>query len=245
MIPRAYKARGKVTKFMTKEIKLAAQKRAKSEKVAALRKSGLIPACMYGPNFKPEDLKVKKSDFDKVFAVAGESHLLDLSTGAGAPVKVIIKDSQRHTLSGNVIHVDFYKVDMGKKITTEIPLRFTGESKAVKELGGILVKAIESVKVKCLAKDLADFIEVDLSVLALIHDAVRLHNLKLPTGMELVSHTDEIVATVIEHKVEVEKPAEAAVPAEGEVKAEAGAEAKTEGKTEGKTEAKTEAPAKK
>lgn len=229
---------------MAKEIKLSVQKRDKqAEKIAVIKKGGFIPACLYGPGSKNDILKVKKSDFTAVFALAGESHLVDLSIGATAPVKVIIKDIQRDVISGNIIHIDFYQVDMAKKITTEIPLHFIGESKAVKEFGGILVKEMESVKVKCLAKDLVDSIEIDLSVLAKLNDAIRMHDLKLPAGMEFVSHTDEIVAMVSELKVEVEKPVEVAVAApvvEGE---KAGSAAG--GKEEGKTEAKKAEPAKK
>lgn len=225
---------------MAKEIKLSVQKRDKQvEKIAALKKGGFIPACLYGPGSKNDILKVRKSDFTAVFALAGESHLVDLSIDAAAPIKVIIKDIQRDSISGNIIHIDFYQVDMTKKITTEIPLHFIGESKAVKELGGILVKEAESVKVKCLAKDLVDFIEIDLSVLANLNDAIRMHDLKLPVGMEFVSQTDEIVAMVSELKVEVEKPVAvvAAPVTEGEKK--------EEGKADVKADAKKAEPAKK
>lgn len=227
---------------MAKEIKLSVQKRDKqAEKIAAIKKGGFIPACLYGPGSKNDILKVKKSDFTAVFALAGESHLVDLSIGAAAPIKVIIKDIQRDAISGNIIHIDFYQVDMAKKITTEIPLHFVGESKAVKEFGGILVKETESVKVKCLAKDLVDSIEIDLSVLAKLNDAIRMHDLKLPAGMEFVSHTDEIVAMVSELKVEVEKPVEVAVAAAPAAEGEK----KEEGKADVKTEAKKAEPAKK
>lgn len=214
---------------MSKDIKLVAQKRDKKEKAGALRHAGFIPACMYGPSAKNEDLKVSKSEFAKVFSVAGESHLIDLTIGSTAPVKVIVKDVQRNTVNDNPIHVDFYKVDMDKKITTEIPLHFVGESKTVKELGAIIVKEIEAVKVKCLAKDLVDSITVDISAITSLDESIRLHDLKLPAGMELVSHTDEIVAAAVVQKIEVEAPvaAEVAAPAaEGEKKEEAKAETK-------------------
>lgn len=246
MIPCLYKSAGESNeKIMSKEIKLSVQKRDKQkDKMAVLRKGGFIPACLYGPGSKNDIFKVKKSDFDKVFAVAGESHLIDLSVGTAAPVKVIVKDTQRDSLSGNIIHADFYKVDMTKKITTEIPLHFIGASKAVKEFGGILVKEMEEVKVKCLAKDLVDNITVDLSVLENLNDSIRMHQLALPAGMEFVSHTDEVVVMVSVLKVEVEKPVEvAAVPAEGEAKAEGKeGEAKPEA---GKGDTKKAEPAKK
>lgn len=188
---------------MTQEIKLVAQKREKGG-INQLRAASLIPGCLYGPGTENVNLKIKKADFDKAFAQAGESHLIDLVIDEAGPVKVIIKDLQRSAVKHDIMHVDFYKVNKNIKITTEIPLHFIGESKAVKEFGGIMEKGMDSVKVKCLPGDLVDFIEVDLSVLANIHDAVRLHELKLPKGMELVSHTDEVVVHVIETKAEEE-----------------------------------------
>ena len=209
-------------KYMTQEIKLVAQKREKGS-MSQLRAASLIPGCLYGPGTENVSLKIKKADFDKAFAQAGESHLIDLTIDSGSPVKVIVKDLQRNAVKDDVMHVDFYKVNKDVKITTEIPLHFVGESKAVKELGGIIAKEMNSVKVKCLPGDLVDFIEIDLSVLVNINDAVRMHELKLPNGMEFVSHTDEVVVHVIETKAE----AEVAAPApEAVVEEKKGAEEK-------------------
>lgn len=199
---------------MTYEIKLAAKTRKRGE-AKKLRTAGLIPGCLYGPGAENINLGIKKVEFEKAFAVAGESHLIDLAIDNGEPVKVLVKDFQKNAVRNEITHVDFYKVSKNKKVTTEIPLHFIGESKAVKELGGILMKEINAVEVKCLPDNLVDFIEIDLSVLNNIDDAVRMHELKLPKGMELVSHTDEIVVHVIEKKAEEEAPA--AAPAEEKV----------------------------
>ena len=210
---------------MTQEIKLVAQKREKGG-ASKLRAAGSIPGCLYGPGAENVNLKIKKADFDKVFAQAGESHLIDLVIDNGSPAQVIVKDLQRSAVKSDIIHVDFYKVSKNVKITTELPLHFIGESKAVKESGGILVKEMDSVKIKCLPGDLADFIEIDLSVLENMHDAIRMHELKLPKGIELVSHTDEVVVHIIETKAE-EAPVVAPAPEVAvEAKKEAGEEKK-------------------
>ncbi len=212
----------------SKEINLSAQKREKSG-LSQLRNQGFIPAVVYGAGGVNENLKVKKSEFDKVFEAAGESHLINLGIEGGSNVKVLVKDVQRNPVKNTILHIDFFKVDMDKKITTEIPLRFVGESKAVKEQGGTLVKTIDMVEVKCLAKDLVDTIEVDIAALKDLHDAIRMHDLKLPQGIELVSQTDEIVVMVAEQQKEeapaapaAEAEATAQVEAEGEKKEEAG-----------------------
>ncbi|MDD4901259.1 MAG: 50S ribosomal protein L25 [Patescibacteria group bacterium] len=200
----------------------------KDGKAQVIRKAGFIPAIMYGASAANKSIKVKKHDFAKAFKVAGEFNLVDLSVGQDKPVKVIVKDVQRDGLTDNVIHIDFYQVDMAKKILTEIPLHFVGESKAVKDLGGTLVKNMDTVKVSCLPGDLVSHIEVDISKLVEFDNFIRLHDLILPQGVELASATNEAVVGVVETKIEVEapKPVEAA-PVEGEAAAqEPGKEAK-------------------
>jgi large subunit ribosomal protein L25 len=186
------------------EIKLHAQTREKKEKLD----TDSIPAVLYGKGVENHSLKLKKSDFDKAFKMAGESNLIDLDFGQGA-VKTLVKDTQHDIMKGSVTHVDFYQVNMKEKITTEIPLHFIGEAKAVKELGGALIKDMDSVEVECLPSDLVDHIDVDISVLNTFDDAIHVSDLKLPAGLELVHHTNEMIAAVKEAKVE-EEPAPAA-----------------------------------
>ncbi|MFH1255282.1 MAG: 50S ribosomal protein L25 [bacterium] len=202
---------------MTTNARLNAQPRDKSgDKAKNIVSSGFIPAVIYGFGAENQNIKVKKHDFEKVFAIAGEFNLVDLSIGEAAPSKVIIKDIQRDNISGGFIHIDFYKVDMAKKITTEIPLNFIGESKAVKELGGTLVKNMDSVEVECLPGDLVSHIDVDISKIEAFDQFIRLHDLILPNGVSLANETNEAVVGVVETKIEAEapKPVEA-VPAEG------------------------------
>lgn len=193
-------------RIMTK-VQLNAQARSENDgRAGKVRAAGFIPAVIYGFNKASKNVKVKKYDFLKIFAVAGEFNLLDLSIGEAAPVKAIIKDVQRDGLSGAVIHVDFYQVDMAKKIKAQIPLNFTGETRAVKELGGTLVKNMAAVEVECLPGDLVSHINVDISVLADFDQFIRLHDLVLPTGLALVQETNEAVIGVVETKAEEQAP---------------------------------------
>jgi large subunit ribosomal protein L25 len=154
-------------------------------------------------------LKLKKADFEKVFAVAGESNLIKLDLGSSS-VNVLVKDMHKDPIKGFFTHVDFYQVNMKEKITAEIPLHFIGESKAVKELGGMLNKEIHEIAVECLPSDLVDHIEIDISVLNTFEDEIRMTDLKLPKGLELVSETDDIIVMVMRPKLEEEEPAEVA-----------------------------------
>ncbi|MFA6306219.1 MAG: 50S ribosomal protein L25 [Patescibacteria group bacterium] len=222
---------------MTTKVQLNAQARGESNgKAKKIRTAGFIPAVIYGFGKANKSIKVKKHDFEKVFAVAGEFNLVDLSIDEAVPEKVIIKDVQRDSLTDGVIHIDFYQVDMTKKITTEIPLNFIGEAKAVKELGGTLVKNMDAVEVECLPGDLVSGIDVDISQLEVFDQFIRLHDLVLPKGVTLAQETNEAVVGVVETKIEVEAPKVEAAPVEGEAAApaEEGAGAETKAAPEKK-----------
>jgi len=215
------------------EIKLNAQIRSEKDKKAKqVRTDGFIPAVIYGSGVKTRNLKVNQLDFERVFAQAGESNLIDLTVDQGKPVKIIVKDTQRDRIKNNIIHVDFYQVDMKKKITTEIPLNFIGVSKAKAELDGTLVKNLDSIEVECLPADLVDHIDVDLTSLENLGDIIRIENLNIPSSITATSELDEVVVSVIEPREEIE---EEEVKEEAEEEAE-GVKAEGEEVEEGKAE---------
>jgi len=191
------------------ELKLKAEKRVKNEKLGV----DFIPAVIYGKDAESQSLKIRKVDFDKIFAAAGESNLIDLDFGTGI-VKVLVKDTQRDVLKHTYSHVDFYQVNMKEKITTEIPFHFIGEAKAIKELGGMLMREINELEVECLPNDLVDHIDIDISVLNTFDDVVKIADLVLPKGFRLIhNHPEDVVVMVVEPKaqeVEEVKPVEAA-----------------------------------
>lgn len=189
-------------------IKLSAQLREKKERLNPDFMFGVL----YGKGVENKSIKIKKSDFNKVFSEAGESNLIDLDLGAES-VKVLVKDTQRDIIKNFFTHVDFYQVNMKEKITTEIPLHFIGEAKAIKELGGALIKDMDSLEVECLPSELVDHIDVDISVLKTFDDAIRVNDLVLPKGLTLVHHTNEMIAAVKEPKVEEEPVAAEAAAA--------------------------------
>ena len=213
---------------MSKEIKLSAELRGEENvKINKIRKDGYVPAVVYGSGSDNKNIKVKDLDFQRIFAEAGESHLIDISIGGGDPIKVIVKDTQKDPVKDNIIHIDFYQVDMNKKITAEIPLNFIGGSKAVKEMGGTLVKNLDALEVKCLPGNLVDKIDIDLSALSDFHDTIRISDINLPQGMDPTIDANEMVAAVAE-------------PAKEEVEEKKEEEQSEEEKKEGEEEKKDE-----
>jgi large subunit ribosomal protein L25 len=198
---------------MVKTIKLDVLKREEKQRQSKeLLRSGFIPAVIYGTKTENINIKVKKHDIDKIFAHHDTSGLIDLSIDGGAAIKTIIKDEQRDVLNHGLIHLDFYKVDMKHKLDIEVPLHFINESKAVKELGGTLIKNMETIKVRCLPTELLEKIDIDISQLATFTDAVRVGDLKLPEDFELITHPEEVIVHVMEPKEEEPEVVAEAVP---------------------------------
>lgn len=198
------------------DFKLKAEKREIKEKLS----SEIIPAILYGNGLESKSLKLKRVDFDKIFAAAGESNLISLEIGDEI-VKVLVKAIQRDVLKHTISHIDFYQVNMKEKITTEIPLHFINESKAVRELGGMLMRNLNEITVECLPNDLVDHIDVDISVLNTFEDSIQIKDLAIPGTMKVLDNNPEdMVVSVIAPKAQVEEEAPATEPAKDEAKKE-------------------------
>lgn len=228
---------------MTDELFLSAKTRKETGKeVEALRKSNVIPAVLYGPNVKNISLTVDDQSFDTVYKQAGESSLFNLQVEDKKPVKVLIQAVQRDPLTDEIIHIDFHQIDMAKKITTEVSLKFLGEAKAVKELGGILVKSLSKIKIECLPQNLVHEMEVDISSLNTFDDIIRVEHLKVPEKITVKEKPGEVVISVQEPRAEEELKALEEKPEEkvGEVEKVEEKEEKEEKPEEKETEEKKE-----
>lgn len=204
------------------DFKLSCIRRDVNENLFNLRKSGVIPAVIYGAKLEKNiNLKLKRLDFEKAFAVAGEFSLIDLSIDDKESSKVIVKDVQYDPIKRMPLHVDFYQVDMTQKIETSVPLNFMGVSRAVKDLGGVLTTSISEIEIECMPADLISHIDVDISVLDKFDDMIRVKDLIVPENIHILNNVNDAVISVSELRVEAEeaKPEEAA-PSADEKKAE-------------------------
>jgi len=179
------------------DIKLATTIREKmgSSKLNIARKNGKIPGIMYGHGRTPQMLWVDFLTFSKVFAVAGESSIISLEIGDGKKASVIVQDMAHDAMTNRVAHVDFFEVSMDEELEARIPLEFIGESVAVREQGGILVKTLEEVSVSCLPKNLPHSITIDLSSLVDFSTNIQVKDLVLPTGVRVLN--DELTTIVL------------------------------------------------
>jgi large subunit ribosomal protein L25 len=206
----------------------AAKREILGKKVRFLRRNGVTPANLYGHNIKSTALQIEHSQLKHILAKAGKSSLISLKLdGEKTPKMVIVRDIQRHPLNGELLHVDFYQVKMAEKIKLEVALVLTGEAPAVKDLDGILLQNLSSVEVECLPADMPHNIEVDLSPLIEIDQALRVQDLTVGAGVSILTDPDKVVALVTGRRVEVEEEAPE-VEVEVEVEAEVPAEEKKE-----------------
>ena len=162
----------------------------------ALRDQGLLPAELYGHGIANTHLAVKLNEFEKVLKKAGENSIVELVIDGGKVHNVLIHDVQRHFLRNQPIHVDFFEVSMTEKLTTSVPLEFTGEAMAVKSLGGTLLKALSEVEVECLPMDIPHSFVIDISTLATFNDTIFVKDIKHDSKVEVVTDGDEVIAKV-------------------------------------------------
>jgi large subunit ribosomal protein L25 len=220
---------------MTDGIVLEATAREEAGKaLQTLRKTGEVPAVVYGHGMKPVLVSVEERAFGKAYKAGGENTMIILSVG-GKKMNVIIKDMQIHPLTNRFIHADFLQVRTDEKITANIPIEFIGEAPSVREAGGTLVKALGEIEVSAFPQDLPHSITVDISVLRTFEDIIKVKDLVVSDKVEIGAEPDTVVALVeaprseeelekLNEKVEadvtkVEKTEKKEAPAEAEKKA--------------------------
>ncbi len=196
---------------------IKANKRNSDDSVKNIRNQGKIPAILYGHDINSQPLSLERRDFIRLYRDVGSSSLIDLKVGKDKAKKVLIQEVQFHPVSDEPLHIDFYQVRMKEKIQTSIPLKFTGESPAVEEEGGNLITSKEELEVECLPQNLVDEIKVDISVLESFDDVVRVEDLDISKGIEVLDETDEVVATATPPRSEEELEALEEAPEESDV----------------------------
>ena len=162
-----------------------------------LRNENQVPAVVYGFGLdKSLEISVDHNTFVKLFRTAGESTLIKLQIDEQKELDILIQDVQRNALTDDFIHIDFRSVDTNKFIEAVAKLSFVGESPAVKALGGTLVRPIENISIKALPQNLVAVIEVDLTKLKTFDDVVRISDLDLPEGVEIMEDNHRTIAVV-------------------------------------------------
>lgn len=159
--------------------------------------TGSIPAIVYGHGIEPKSISLNRSDFRKIMRSAGTSSLIDVTIDGSTSVKALIKEVQVHPITMDPVHADLHQIRMDEEITVEVPLKFVGESPAVKGLAGTLVHSFDALEVTCLPANLPHEIEIDISTLVTFDDVITVGSLKLPAGVKIEEDANVTLATVV------------------------------------------------
>ena len=215
---------------MPDDTTLAAEPRAErgSRPAGRLRRSGLVPAVVYGLGNDTVEVSVPARELNHILA-AGANTLITLKVG-GDDALTLARQVQRHPTKGELLHVDFIRVRTDVAVSAEVALRLTGEPAGVKD-GGVLEQLVFSVPVEAKPQDIPHELEADVSHLS-IGDQIRMAEVSLPAGVVTTLEPDTLAAQVIAPRVVEEE-----VPEEGE-EGEEGVEGE-----EGEEGAEGEAPA--
>ena len=180
-----------------------------------LRRSGKLPAVVYGgEDSVGSPVSVDPKALLEIFhSDSGVNTLIDLLVDDGNAKQVLVKEFQVHPVSSELLHVDFYRLALDKKITVAVPIVLKGESLGVKQEGGLVDFIHREVQVECMPTEIPEKIEIDISDL-MIGQGVRLHEVSGDFPWSPVSDPDTLLVHVIAPKVE-EEPEEEEV-AEGE-----------------------------
>lgn len=230
---------------MKKPVKLVAKPR--QARATATRREQNVPGILYGRGLLSRPVEVGLQQVTQALQEAGTTSLMNLALES-EDHPVIIRQVQYHPLRGTIQHVDFYQVRLDEAIRAAVPISFTGESTAVKDLGGVLVRNLDELEIEALPKDLPHDISADISQLTSFEKVIRVSDLQLPKGITVLEETDAVVALVQPPRSEEELEAlseevkEDVEAVEGVVKEEPQeeGEAKPEGETPEATGKKSE-----
>ena len=202
---------------------------AHGRKTEDLRKSGCLPAVLYGPGLKKNlDLEVDYKEFVNVFQETGRTSFLQLEVEEHLPKKpsvflVLVNNIQKNPLTLALSHIDFYQPAATKEIKVKVPLIFEGEAGAVKDFGGTLVKNIQEIQVQALPQNLPHEIKVNLKTLDELEKSILVKDLVIPAGVKILKNPEEIIVQVMppeEIEEELAKPVEEKIDQVGAVEKE-------------------------
>jgi len=174
-------------------------------KAKMLYKDGYIPGVLYGPAIQSVPVSVGVREFERVYASVGESMLVSIAIeGEDTKGVVLIRNPQRDVVSKDFIHTDFYQLPLDKPVEVAVPIATTGESRAVLEMDGVLIKNVQDITIRVLPQALIQELVIDISSLEDFDTAITFADIPLPDGVEIVGSQDTVVFSVQQPRVQAE-----------------------------------------
>lgn len=175
-----------------------------------LRKSGSVPAVVYGGDKEPVSVEINTHKFEQILHHhSSETVIIEVELEGEGETSVLIKAVQRHPVSYNVMHIDLQRVVAGQVMHLELPIELVGDAAGVKE-GGVVDHVMHSLMVECLPRDIVESINIDISDMN-IGDALHASDLDLGDKFKVLVDDSVIIATIAGPTVEDEDDEEGAV----------------------------------
>lgn len=195
------------------------------KKVAGMRRGGRLPAVVFGHGTESLPVSVDTHDFELLRRRIAGSTLVDLSVDGGKAAPILIHGVQISPITRRPLHVELFLVRMTEEITMDIPIVTVGVAPAVEALGGTLLQALESVKVRALPAHLPERFEISVDGLVEFESMVHVRDLAVPADVTLLTDGDEMIARVMPPRVEVVEVAEVSAVEGAEAAPDAAADA--------------------
>lgn len=195
------------------KVVLKAEKRdVTGKQVGALRRTGKLPAVIYGRHVEPIAILLDAHTTMLAMNKMSSSSLVTIDLD-GKEYPAIVREKQRNFIKGGLTHIDFLAVDLTEKIRAKVRLNLIGVSGAVKDYNAVLVHGLESLEVECLPTDLPESIDVDIAAMKLVGDGIHVSDLSLAENIRIVTDESEMIAVATAPKVDgVETPVAGAAP---------------------------------
>jgi large subunit ribosomal protein L25 len=228
---------------MVKDLTIAAELRSSRGKNEArrLRVQKQIPAVVYGIGKDPTAVSVSPKDIVKILnSAAGGNTIFTLDIAGAEKAPVMLKDWQNHPLKENILHVDFLRIDLAKRLRVKVRVLNIGDPRGVKEQGGVYEIITREIEIECLPEEIPEDFRIDVTEFR-IGSSLRAADVPLTGTMKLVSAADQLISHVVSPAKEVEEaPAEGAVATAAEPEVVKKGKKEEEGKEAEKSDKKPE-----
>ncbi len=171
------------------------------KKLKKLRYEGVVPANIYGTGFKSTSISLPYKDFVKTYRLAGGTSVVYINVDK-EEIPVLIKNVQKHPVTGLLLHIDLRKVDLTQKVVTEVPVVIIGQSEAVAQKAGVLLTQSQKLSVEALPQNIPQTIEIDISVIKEIGQEIKVADLTKTSKYTIKDEPAKVIVSVIAHKEE-------------------------------------------
>ncbi len=167
------------------------------KKVSNLRRAGMTPIHLYGKGIDSRALQADSVTVNKVVSQVGQNIPLQLKVSdTNEQALVFVREVQRHAVTNQILHIDFYRVDATERLRGEIPVFLTGEAPAVRVHRGILMQTLHTLAVECLPMDTPERIEVDISLLEALDQGIRVSDLATDPAITILTDPEELIVRI-------------------------------------------------